>query len=135
MATEVNWEASSPLLDYATVRKNYCMLGLKGGAVDVEVSVPVELRGNRRLVRNIMLCTEGGSSSIRVDKIDLYDGNLYRGRVFSTGAMSFEGYQENTFDLGSYASIDRGLTVVIYIDNLAAATTFTIHSVGAQTRW
>ena len=138
VATQVNWPRDSPLLNVATTgaEKNYCRLVLNPSANDVEVSIPLTLTGGKKYVRNVMLCSTGSTNDARVDKLDIYDGDLYLASASGAGKY-FNGVQENSFDLGAYYAIDRGLTVVLYIDNLDSinAQVFWIDAVGAETRW
>ncbi len=137
VATQVNWFADKTKLDASTSpSKGEYYLGLMAGADNAEVSVPVELRGGRRYVNTVKLCSWGFNNNARVDSISLYNG---RNLVASASglSMNFDGYRENTFHFGQYRLIDRGLTVVLYLDNwdTANSNSFRVSSVGVETRW
>ncbi len=137
VATQINWVRDGSMLETISgAEKNYCYLDLKASANDVEVSVPVPLAGGKKYVKKVMLCSDGETNNARIDKMDIYDGNLYLASASGTDKF-FEGYQENTFDFGSYYAVDRGLTVVLYVDNWDSANSrsFWIDAVGAETRW
>ncbi len=116
------------------VMKNFYNLDMKASANDVEVSVPVTFAGTKR-VKKVTVCSWGESNTARIDSLDVYNGHIYLATASGAGKY-FDGYNENTFDLGAYYAVDRGLTVVLHIDNgLAADQWFIIESVGAETRW
>ncbi len=136
LVAEPDFLHDSALLNLADtgVIRNFYSLNMKASANDVEVSVPVTIAGTKR-VKKVTVCSFGESDTARIDSLDAYNGQTYLATVSGAGKY-FAGYNENTFDLGAYYAVNRGLTVVLHIDNgLAEDQWFIIESVGAETRW